>query len=48
MDHLLFARNPVFVASEFGLSTSWVGIPLDADASGLRQFLLRQRVRYVI
>jgi hypothetical protein len=45
---LLFARNPVFVASEFGLSTPWIGVPLDADAGEIRRFLLRHGVRYVI
>jgi hypothetical protein len=45
---LLFARNPVLVASEFGLSTPWIGVPLDADAGEIRRFLLGHGVRYVV
>ncbi len=46
--HLLFARNPVFVASEFGLTMPWLGVPLRADAAELRRFLRDRGIRYVI
>lgn len=46
--HLLFARNPVLVASEFGLTMPWLGLPLDANAAELRRFLRRHGVRYVL
>jgi hypothetical protein len=45
---LLFARNRVLVASEFGLSTPWIGLPLEADAARIRRFLAEHGVRYVI
>jgi hypothetical protein len=45
---LLFARNPVLVASEFGLSTPWLGLPLDADGARIRRFLAERGARYVI
>lgn len=46
--HLFFARNPVLVASEPGLAMPWLRLPIDADAEGIRRFLQRHGVRYVI
>ena len=46
--HLFFARNPVFVPSEFGLTAGWLALPLDADGPRMRQFLRARGVRYVI
>jgi len=45
---LLFARNPVYVGSEFGVTMPWLDLPLDADAATLRRFLEQRGVRYVI
>lgn len=46
--HLYFARNPIFVASEVGLTTGWLDLPLDADGPRLQRFLRTRGVRYVI
>jgi hypothetical protein len=45
---LLFARNPVLTASEAGLPAPWLRLPLDADASRIRDFLRSHGVRYVV
>jgi hypothetical protein len=45
---LLFARNPVLMASEFGLASPWMELPMDADAETIRKFLHRRGIRYVI
>ena len=46
--HLLFARNPVLVASAFGLSMPSLALPLGADAVQMQRFLRAHGVRYVI
>ena len=46
--HLYFARNPISVASEFGLQTAWLDLPLDADGLQMQRFLRARGVRYVI
>ena len=46
--HLYFARNPIFIASELGLTTGWLDLPLDADGPGMQRFLRARGVRYVI
>lgn len=45
---LLFVRNPIFAASEFGLSSPWIRVPLDANAEEIRAYLRGYGVRYVI
>jgi hypothetical protein len=45
---LLFARNPVLVASPTGLTAPWLDLPPGTDAREFRDFLARYRVRYVI
>ena len=46
--HFLFARNPIFVAFEFGMAWPWLDFPLDADAVEFQRFLRRHGIRYVI
>ena len=48
MHQLLFARNPLFVVTEFGLTMPWLGLPLDADAAAIRDFLRKRGIRYVL
>ena len=46
--HLLFARNPVRFAYDFGLAWPWLDPRDTADAGALRRFLQRERIRYVM
>ena len=46
--HLLFARNRVFLTTEFGWTAPWLRLPARPDAERLRRFLREHGARYLI